>query len=140
MFRSLTRPQIFGPLKSFSKTITVSEEHLDELNHVNNVVYLQWVQDIAKDHWFSLVEDTFTKDHFWMVVKHELEYKKQAFLGDVLFATTYVESFKGPFSIRCVEFKRGEELIVKTRSNWCMVKRQTEKPKWVPEEVSSLFI
>lgn len=126
-------------MRSYSKAITVSSEHLDELNHVNNVVYLQWVQDIAKEHWFSLAEKPFTDDHFWVVVKHELEYKKQAFLNDVITITTYVESFKGPFSIRCVEFKRGDELLVKTKSNWCLIDRKTEKPKRVPEEVFELF-
>ncbi|MEQ9231651.1 MAG: thioesterase family protein [Cyclobacteriaceae bacterium] len=127
-------------MKFYSKKITVQSHHLDDLNHVNNVVYLQWVQDIAKDHWFSLAEEPFTSAHFWVVVRHELEYKKQAFLGDEILATTYVESFKGPFSIRCVEFKRGEDLLVKTRSNWCLIDANTQKPKRVPEDIQRLFL
>lgn len=127
-------------MKSFSKEIIVQSEHLDDLNHVNNVVYLQWVQDIAKDHWFSVAKSPFTDQHYWVVAKHELEYKKQAFLGDRITATTYVENFKGPFSIRCVEFKRGDELLVKTRSNWCFIDAATQKPKRVPKELSELFL
>ena len=127
-------------MKSFSKEIIVQHEHLDDLNHVNNVVYLQWVQDIAKDHWFSLAKSPFTDQHFWVVTKHELEYKKQAFLGERITAVTYVEDFKGPFSIRCVEFSRGDELLVKTRSNWCLIDAASQKPKRVPQEISGLFI
>lgn len=127
-------------MKSYSKKITVQSHHLDDLNHVNNVVYLQWVQDIAKDHWFSLAKEPFTLEHFWVVARHELDYKKQAFLGDEIVATTYVESFKGPFSIRCVEFRRGDELLVKTKSNWCLIDKVTQKPKRVPEEIQNLFI
>lgn len=118
----------------------MTEDHLDELRHVNNVVYLQWVQDIAKAHWFSLAAKPFTEQHFWVVVKHELEYRKQAFLDDEILATTYVESFKGPFSIRCVEFKKGDDLLVKTRSNWCLIDAATQKPKRVPEEVVGMFL
>ena len=125
---------------SYSKTLVVEERHLDELNHVNNVVYLQWVQDIAKDHWFAVAKSPFTDEHFWVVAKHELEYKKQAFLNDEITLTTFVESFRGPFSVRCVEFRRGNELLVKARSNWCLIDRKTEKPKRVPEEVAGLFI
>lgn len=127
-------------MKQYSKKIIVESSHLDELNHVNNVVYLQWVQDIAKDHWFSLAEEPFTSDHFWVVVRHELDYKGQAFLDDEITATTYVESFRGPFSIRCVDFKKGSELLVKTKSNWCLIDRKTEKPKRVPAEVAGLFM
>ena len=127
-------------MKKYSKSIVVGPEHLDDLNHVNNVVYLQWVQDIAKEHWFSLAEEPFTDEHFWVVVRHELDYKKQAFLGDDITVTTYVDSFKGPFSIRCVEFSRKNELLVKTRSNWCLIDRVTEKPKRVPEDVAKVFI
>ena len=114
-------------------------EHLDDLNHVNNVVYLQWVQEVAKEHWFSLAKEAFTKNHYWVVVKHELEYKKQAFLGDELSATTYVDSFRGSFSIRCVEFMKGKELVVKTKSTWCLIDAKTLKPKRVPEEILTLF-
>lgn len=126
-------------VKTHSKTIVVSKEHLDELNHVNNVVYLQWVQDIAKEHWFALAKEPITSNHFWVVVKHELEYKKQAFIGEEIEVTTYVESFRGAFSVRCVEFKRGEELLVKTRSNWCIIDAKTKKPTRVPVEIQRIF-
>ncbi len=126
-------------MQAFTHTITVQPEHLDDLHHVNNVVYLQWVQDIAKAHWFAMAKPPFTEQHFWVVVRHELDYRKQAFLGDQISVTTYVESFKGPFSIRCVEFKKAEELLVKTRSNWCLIDVATQKSKRVPDEIIQLF-
>ena len=126
-------------MPAYTKTIIVQSNHLDELNHVNNVVYLQWVQEIAKDHWFSLAKKPFTEQHFWVVVKHELEYKRQAFLHDEITITTYVESFHGPFSIRCVDFKRNDERLVTVRSNWCLIDAATQKPKRVPEEITTLF-
>jgi len=126
-------------MQSYSKTITVLPAHIDDLNHVNNVVYLQWVQDIAKEHWFLRTTDQINTAYFWVVVKHELEYKKPAFLGDELTVTTYVEEFKGALSVRCVEFKIGDQLIVSTRSQWCLIGAKDHKPKRVPKEFFDLF-
>ncbi|MCP4461156.1 MAG: acyl-CoA thioesterase [Cytophagales bacterium] len=127
-------------MHSYTKTITVEHEHLDELNHVNNVVYLQWVQDIAKEHWFSKTEDDINNMYVWVVVKHELEYKRPAFLNDELSVTTYVEDFKGALSVRCVDFKKGEDLIVSARSQWCMIGAKDQRPKRVPKEIFELFL
>ena len=126
-------------MQSYSKTIVVEEPHLDDLNHVNNVVYLQWVQDIAKEHWFSKTTSNINTNYFWVVVKHELEYKKPAFLDDELTITTYVEDFKGALSVRCVDFKKGEDLIVTARSKWCLIGANDHKPKRVPKEFFELF-
>ena len=126
-------------MQSYSKTMTVLQEHLDHLDHVNNVVYLQWVQDIAKEHWFSETSEDINTAYFWVVVRHELDYKKQAFLGDEITATTFVEGFKGAISTRCVEFKKDETLIVQTRSQWCLI-GSDHKPKRVPKEFFELFL
>ena len=127
-------------MQSYSKTIIVQPEHLDHLKHVNNVVYLQWVQDIAKEHWFSRTTENVNTAYFWVVVKHELEYKKQAFLGDEITALTYVDDFKGALSVRCVEFKKGADLIVSTRSQWCLIGAKDHKPKRVPKKFFELFM
>ena len=113
---------------------------MDELNHVNNVIYLQWVQEISKHHWLSLAKTPFTDQYYWVVVEHELVYKKQAFLGDEITITTFVESFEGPFSIRCVEFKRADEILVRATSKWCLIDKLSNRPKRVPEEIVNLFI
>lgn len=127
-------------MQSYSKTITVLPDHIDNHNHVNNVVYLQWVQDIAKEHWFSRTTDEINTTYFWVVVKHELKYRKPAFLGEELTIITYVEELKGALSVRCVDFKRGDELIVSTRSQWCLIGRKDQKPKRIPKEFSELFL
>jgi len=108
-------------LTAYIQEIEVLEDHLDELNHVNNVVYLQWVQEVARAHWSSMVSPDTLHDYFWVVRTHHLEYKKQAFLGDKIEAKTYVISFKGPLSERAVDFYRNGELLVKARSHWCMI-------------------
>lgn len=123
----------------YTQEIEVLEKHLDELNHVNNVIYLQWVQEVARAHWSSKVSSSILANYFWVVRSHHLEYRKQAFLGDKMAAKTYVVNFKGPLSERAVDFYRGEELIVEARSHWCLIETATQRPRRVPEEMKELF-
>ena len=79
----------------FEQQIEVTEAHLDKLQHVNNVQYLQWVQNIAGAHWQSLIEGKNDAFGLWVVRSHHIEYKRQAKLGDSLLVLTQVEITKG---------------------------------------------
>ncbi len=123
----------------FRKTIKVSGDDLDFNNHVNNLVYMKWALDISRDHWLSAISEEIDENHFWMVRSHHVEYQKQAFLGDELKIETYVEGYRGPFSDRMVKIYKEEDLLVKVKSNWCLIDRKTQKLKRVPEEIQELF-
>ena len=62
----------------YTKAITVQKEHLDELNHVNNAVYVQWVQEIASVHWLSKQPEVPAQQAYWVVLEHSIKYKRQA--------------------------------------------------------------
>lgn len=126
-------------MEVYTKTIQVEASHLDDLNHVNNVVFLQWVQDIAKEHWKRNTTDEINQKYIWVVRTHHIEYKKQVFLKDELTVKTFVPSYKGPFSERVVQFYRNEELVVEARSNWCLLRSENQQPIRVPEELKKLF-
>ncbi|MFK7953158.1 MAG: acyl-CoA thioesterase [Ekhidna sp.] len=126
-------------MKSFSKTIRVSPEHLDWNSHVNNITYLQWAVDLSREHWLSEVSEEIANNNFWVVRSHHIEYKKQAFLGDELQIKTFVESVKGPLSERIVEIRRDETLIAEVNSSWCFIDLVTQKLKRVPEDIQELF-
>ena len=68
----------------YKKTILVAPQHLDELNHVNNVIYVQWMQDIAAEHWNTFASEQLRQNILWMIKRHEIEYYNQAFLNDAL--------------------------------------------------------
>lgn len=126
-------------MEVFEKTIVVSEEHLDELNHVNNVVFLQWVQDISKEHWLSKTNEEINSKMYWVVRNHHLEYKRQVFLGEQIQVRTFVTNYKGPFSERVVEIYCDDRLAVKATSNWCLLNRENDRPMKVSEELQRLF-
>ncbi|SNS57410.1 acyl-CoA thioester hydrolase [Ekhidna lutea] len=126
-------------MKIFENKITVTKDHLDFNDHVNNLVYMQWALDISREHWLSEINEEINEDYFWMVRSHHVEYEKQAFLGDEIIVKTYVEGYRGPFSNRIVKIFKGEELLVQVKTNWCLIDRETQKLKRVPEEIQILF-
>lgn len=126
-------------MKSYQKTIKVTIKHLDELNHVNNAVYVQWVQEIAGEHWQNITGEKHTKDYYWVVFEHHIQYKKQVFLNEELSAKTYVKSPEGLKFPRIVEFYRDTELVVSAQTNWILVDGKTHKPMRVPTTFLKLF-
>ena len=126
-------------MKIFEITLTVEEEHLDFNDHVNNLIYMRWALDVSRAHWLAEIDETIDEKYFWMVRSHHVEYKKQAFLDDEIIVKTYVEGYRGPFSDRIVKIYRDEELLVEVKSNWCLIDRESQKLKRVPEEIQSLF-
>ncbi|MDW3195332.1 MAG: thioesterase family protein [Cytophagales bacterium] len=124
----------------FELPITVEAHHLDDLNHVNNVVYLQWVQDVAAAHWNHKATEQMKSGYIWVVLNHYLEYKRPALLGEKLTARTYVQNYDGPKSERHVEILRGDTLLVQAKTTWCLLDKASQRPKRVPQEFGDLFI
>ena len=123
------------------KTITVSEADLDELAHVNNVQYLQWIQDISKEHWQILVPAEVRKAMVWVVMRHEIDYKNAAVLHDRLRVKTYIDSSRGATSVRVVEIVHSETntIVVRSRTQWCLLNSTTFKPIRIPEKIIAIF-
>ncbi len=127
-------------MEIFEHQILVEEHHLDDLNHVNNVVYLQWVQDVAAAHWNLKATDQMKTDYIWVVLNHYLEYKRPALLGETLTVRTYVQNYNGPKSERHVQILRGETLLVQAKTTWCLLDKSSQRPKRVPQEFAEIFI
>ncbi|WP_296313169.1 acyl-CoA thioesterase [Winogradskyella sp. UBA3174] len=128
-------------MQIFKKTITVSKKDLDDLNHVNNVRYVQWVQDIAKEHWLTYVSKEILNTYSWFLVNHFIEYKSQALLGDKLLIKTFVPKVEGVSTIRHVEITNAktEQLIVSSKAKWCLIDSQTQRPSRITNEIAELF-
>ena len=119
----------------FETNYTVKSSHIDELNHVNNVVYLQWIQDIANLHWTQLKKSEDTTDYVWVVIRHEIDYVGQALLGDSIVAKTWVGKTGGIRSIRHVEFYKNNKLIVKAQTMFCLVNSKSFKPTRITDQI-----
>ena len=122
-------------LKYFIETLKVREEHLDSLRHVNNQIYLQWVNDIAKSHWAYLTSGKFDQRYFWVIRRHEIDYLRQALLNDELSIVTWVGETEGVWSVRHVQIKRGEELLVDVKTTWILIDKVNNRPVRISPEV-----
>ena len=76
--------------KIFEYPITILPIDIDEQNHVNNISYLKWVQEVAIAHWTSVATKEMNEQYMWVVSRHEIDYLKQAFINTKLLAKTWV--------------------------------------------------
>jgi len=124
---------------SFSHTIIVNDNDLDSLNHVNNVTYLKWVQNVAEKHW-SAICNTDIDDHYvWVVIRHEIDYFLPAVLHDEITVTTYIGDSYGVKSERFVEIKKDDKLLAKAKTIWCLLDKNSMKPVKVPPEIMDIL-
>lgn len=124
----------------FSHSFFVAADDIDEQGHVNNVAFLRWIQDVAVAHWRHSATDEMIAKFSWVVVRHEVDYKKQAFENEEITAITWVGEWTKVTCERFTEIHRGSDLLVKGRTVWCMIDRETTKPTRISSELVKQFL
>jgi len=135
-------PGSFGSSpERFEQVIQVEAPDIDELGHVNNIVYVRWVQEVATAHWRSAATAAQQAEVVWVVVRHEIDYKLAALLGDEILARTWVGTAAGLTFERHTEFVRARDhqLLARARTLWCPVDARTGRPRRVSAEVRERF-
>ena len=124
---------------SFQHSFKVKLHHIDDLNHVNNIVYLQWVQEVAHMHW-DLLAPKDIKDHVvWMVLRHEIDYLNQAYVNDTITIYTWIDETHGVKSTRAVHIYCEDKLLTKSITTFCLLDKETLKPKRIGQHILDLF-
>lgn len=123
----------------FEKQIKITEEYIDLNNHVNNVQYVKWVEEIAAEHWDSVKHKLDFPDDIWMLLDHHIQYKKQVYLGDIITIKTYPKSPEGIRQPRKVEFYCSDVVVVDSLTLWVFIDKNTQKIKRLDENWLSLL-
>ena len=125
----------------FARTLRVAEADLDEQAHVNNVVYVQWVQDTATAHWLALTTPDDRAQVGWVCTRHEIDYLAPALLGDAVVVRTRVGHAKGLIFERHTDVRRVDDdrVLARSRTLWCPVDPTTGRPRRVPPHLRALF-
>jgi acyl-CoA thioester hydrolase len=123
----------------FSHSFRVALEDIDAQGHVNNVAFVRWIQDAAVAHWFNVTTGEQQEKFAWVVLRHEIDYKRPAFAGEEITTTTWVGEWTAVTCERFTEIRRGADLLVKARTVWCMLDRETSKPTRISSELKELF-
>lgn len=126
----------------FEITKTARPEHIDELGHVNNAVWVQWIQDVATAHWESAAEREHVDAYVWVVVRHEIDYARALKEGETATARTWVgEAPRGARFDRHMEFiDDNGKTLVKARTQWAIIDKASQRPIRVPAEVAAPFL
>ena len=126
----------------FEMRITAGPGHIDELGHVNNAVWVQWIQDVAVAHWHAIADPAHHDAYVWVVVRHEIDYLRAVLPGESVTARTWVgEAPKGARFDRHMEFVGDDgKARVRARTQWAILDRATGRPLRVPTEVIAPFL
>lgn len=114
---------------------------IDGLGHVNNIVYVRWIQDVATAHWLAISSAEERAQLAWVVVRHEIDYKAAAILGDALVGRTWVDDLTAATCARHTEIARPADgrTLVLARTSWCAVTPASGRPRRIPDEMRARF-
>lgn len=127
----------------YREELVVPQSAIDTNGHVNNVVFVQWMQDIAIRHFGSIVpaEILKTADALWVVRSHGIEYFLPAFAGERIQILTWVANFSRVRSVRKYKFVRAADgkTLVQGETDWVLIRASTGKPCTIPDTVKNAF-
>lgn len=126
----------------FELELIARPEHIDVLGHVNNAVWVQWMEQVAVAHWDSVAKEADKESYFWVVVRHEIDYLRAAHEGERIVARTWVgEAPRGAKFDRHMEFAAEDgKVCVRARSWWAIIDKAAGRPIRVPPEVVAPFL
>jgi acyl-CoA thioester hydrolase len=129
-------------MKTFELQITAAPEDIDELGHVNNAVWVRWIQDIATAHWYAQALPEHRDAHVWLVVRHEIDYLRAVGPGETVTGRTWVgDAPKGARFDRHVEFTGADgKPRVRAKTTWAILDKTSGRPLRVPPEVIAPFL
>ncbi len=121
---------------------TAAPEHIDANGHVNNAVWVQWMEDLATAHWMRDADPAHVDAYAWVVTRHEIDYRGNVREGDSVEGTTEIrEGPSGARFDRHFAFVDGRgKTLVRAKTTWAMVDRHTGRVLRVPPDVSAPFL
>ena len=126
----------------FSMTITAGPEDIDELGHVNNAVWVKWIQDVAVAHWAAIAPPAHRDAYIWVVTRHEIDYRGNVAAGEAVVGETWVpDPPRGARFDRHVRFTGTDGKVkVEAKSTWALIDRATGRLLRVTEEIAAPFL
>lgn len=126
---------------TFTQTITPTAADIDELGHVNNAVWVRWMQDIATAHWLEVGRPEDVAAFIWVVTRHEIDYLGNVGAGEPVTARTWIsDPPKGARFDRNIEFADASgRVVVRAKTVWAMIDRVTGRPARVRPEIAQPF-
>jgi acyl-CoA thioester hydrolase len=125
---------------TFHYPIGIRADDIDHMGHVNNSVYLKWVQDAVVKFWETVAPPEAVARHLWIALAHEIQYRRPTFLDDVVVADVIAERVAGAKAIFTTVIKRGEEVLAEVKSTWCCLDAATHRPARLAIDIARRFL
>lgn len=119
--------------------VAIEPADIDFMGHVNNASYLKWVQAAIISHWQGVAPAEAVARHLWVALKHEITYRRPAFLNDDVIATVLLEKVQGAKAFYQTVIRRGDEVLADVRSSWCCLDAETRRPARLAAHIIERF-
>ena len=125
---------------TFHHPIGIRPDDIDHMGHVNNSVYLQWVQEAVVKFWETVAPPEAVARHLWIALAHEIKYRRPAFLDDLVVADVVAEGVAGARAVFTTVIMRGEEVLAEVKSTWCCLDSVSRRPARLARDVIARFV
>lgn len=127
-------------IPTFEYRITLTTHDIDDMGHVNNAVYLRWVQEAVVRYWQQISPIDAQEELLWVALKHEIVYRMPIFLDDEVDTLVKATGTRGSRASFSTNFRRGENIVAEVRSSWCCVDAVTRRPQRIAHDIARRFL
>jgi acyl-CoA thioester hydrolase len=127
-------------VQTYEYDVDVAADDIDEMGHVNNAVYLKWVQAAVLHHWYRLAPKEVAATHLWVALKHEISYLHPAFVNDHVVVRVFLEKLLGARAFYMTMINHGDEVLAEVKSCWCCLDSVTRKPVRLARDIVARFL
>lgn len=124
----------------YRHSIGIQPADIDHMGHVNNSVYLKWVQEAVVRYWEKVAPSDAVAKHLWVALKHEIEFRRPTFLDDTVVADVIAERVQGARALFTTVIRRGEDVLAEVKSTWCCLDAGSMRPARLAKDVVSRFL
>ena len=128
------------PAPAHVHALAIAPGDIDFMGHVNNSVYLKWVQEAVIAYWQRIAPAEAVAQHLWVAIRHEITYRRPAFLEDNVVAQVVAEGMHGARAFFHTLIKRGEDVLAEVKSSWCCLDAATQRPARLARDVVRMFV
>ena len=122
---------------AYHHPIGILPADIDHMGHVNNSVYLKWVQEAVVRYWESLAPPDAIARHLWVALSHEIKYRRPAFLDDKVVADVIADRVEGAKALFTTVIKRGEQCVAEVKSSWCCLDAVSNRPARLARDIAA---
>lgn len=119
----------------------VQPSDIDEQGHVNNAVYVNWIQAASTEHWLAVVDETIESKYLWFCARHEIDYKQQLYLDQQVEIRTWLGATKGARFDRFVDIREmgSAKVSVVAKTTWVLISKDSGRPTRIQPEILAAF-